>query len=482
MCGMGAFVCTANYLSGSANSKGFATKKFRVRRVKNVIVKIANQIKMNVNLLSSNLSLILCAISTAFVAYCLLRFDKRQLRKAIWSLIGLSYIAAFLLQQLVNYFVGGNTPLSLIFMIMPFTFAASVLLIVVQRKHAIRAAASLMTAATLLFSLVLVNGYYRFYPTLYSVFGVNGVRAMLADQSTVAVHFNANSTSTATNYSLEQSLDSLSKQPTAGNVYSLDIPGTASKFTPRGAYVYEPAIIKTLPNAKLPVIVLSAGFPGIPENWLGSGLQQTMDTFAAKHKGITPMIFMVDNTGSLTNDTECVNSSRGNVETYMTVDVPNYIKSHFSVSAKPANWAIGGLSMGGMCSVMLALRHPDVYSSFDDIAGEIGPEIGSRQKTIDGLFGGSASAWADHQPDSLLKSHDYSGMGGFFGVGRQDALSVTDAVHTLYNDAQKAGIQSVYEEVDGQHTFDVWQTLYKESLPWLSNRIGATECGNATCY
>jgi S-formylglutathione hydrolase FrmB len=348
-------------------------------------------------------------------------------------------------------------------------------------KHKIRILAGITTLASLLFVLVLVNSYYRFYPTLYAVFGKSNVQNLGASQDSVAIQYTAKASGTANTSSIEQSLDSLSKQPTSGKVFKLDIPGTTSKFIPRAAYVYEPAIASTLPNTKLPVIVLSAGFPGIPENWLGSGLEQTMDAFAEKHKGITPIIFMIDNTGSLTNDTECVNSPHGQVETYMTTDVPNYIKSHFSVSANPANWAIGGLSMGGMCSIMLTLRHPDVYHYFDDIAGEIGPEVGSQQKTIDDLFGGSTAAWTAHQPDLLLKSHTYNGLGGFFGVGRDDTLEVTDAEHTLYSDAEQAGVQSVYEDIAGQHTFDVWQQLFKDSLPWLSNRIGATVCGDTSC-
>ena len=172
----------------------------------------------------------------------------------------------------------------------------------------------------------------------------------------------------------------------------MNIPGTVSKFNARGAYVYVPAVYSAVSDISLPLIVLSTGYPGLPENWLGSGLEATMDQFAHLHDGITPLVFMVDDTGGLTNDTECVNSPRGNVETYLTTDVPNYIKSHFRVINNPDNWAIGGLSMGGMCSVMLTLLHPNVFHYFMDYSGEIGPEIGSKQKTVDVLFGGSEAA------------------------------------------------------------------------------------------
>ena len=203
-----------------------------------------------------------------------------------------------------------------------------------------------------------------------------------------------------------------------------------------------------------------------------------MDEFAHMHEGITPLVFMVDNTGSVTNDTECVNSPRGNAETYLSVDVPNYIKAHFRVLDSPANWAIGGLSLGGMCGVMLTLRHPDVFHYFLDYGGEIGPVIGSKQQTIDTLFGGSESAWAAHQPNLILTSQNFKklGLGGFFGDGNEDALDVTQAQRQLVTDSQNAGIETVSETINGPHTFNVWQQLFKDSLPWVSNRIGATQC------
>jgi len=444
---------------------------------------------MNINLLSQNLALMLCAATAGLLVYCLTRFDRRWLWRRLWSLVGASYIAAFLMQLLINYYVGGTTPFSLVFMMMPFTFAVGVFAFGVRHKHKPHLLGGTLVAVSLLFGLLMINGFYRFYPTLGTVFDrIDNVQSLDGSQGNVSVHFSGASSSkksggqAAGSATLEQSLDSVGKQSTAGKVYAIDIPAPASNFTSRGSYVYVPAIASTLPAEKLPVIVLSAGFPGIPQNWLDSGLQQTMDDFAAKHQGITPLVFMVDNTGSLTDDTECVNSPRGNVETYMAVDVPNYIKSHFSVSANPANWALGGLSMGGMCSIMLTLRHTNVYHYFDDLAGEVGPEVGSKQQTIDALFGGSEANWAAHQPDLLLAKNTYPGVGGFFGVGKQDALLVTSAEQTLYKDSQKAGMQSVFEEVSGQHTFDVWQQLFKDSLPWLSNRLGATTCSDSSCY
>jgi S-formylglutathione hydrolase FrmB len=260
-----------------------------------------------------------------------------------------------------------------------------------------------------------------------------------------------------------------------GQIKSVNIPGTLSHFAARTGYVYLPAIATAPIKVPLPVIVLSAGYPGMPGNWVDSGLADTMNAFSKIHHGVTPIVFMVDNTGSLTNDTECVNSPRGNVETYLTSDVPNYIKAHYSVSKNPSQWAIGGLSMGGMCSLMLTLRHPNVYRTFMDFGGESGPEVGNEQTTINTLFNGSQAAFNAHQPPLLLNQHTYKGLNGFFGIGDSDNPSLISAMKVVNELSLKAGIKTSFLQVGGAHTFNVWQELFADSLPSVSNRIGATE-------
>jgi S-formylglutathione hydrolase FrmB len=356
------------------------------------------------------------------------------------------------------------------------------LVLIVWLKPQVRLVAGCCVLIGLVLSLLLVNNYYHFYPTVGELFNENSnVEKIDGMLNKVTVNYGVSPKSTK-QHSIESEVNSLTNQSTVGKVYSLNIPGSVSKFKARTAYVYVPAIYSNLSDVNLPVIVLTAGFPGLTENWLGSGLENSMDQLARSHKGITPLVFMVDNTGSLTNDTECVNSPRGNAETYLATDVPNYIKSHFRVINNPSNWAIGGLSMGGMCSMMLTLRHPDVYHYFLDYGGEIGPEIGSTQQTIDTLFHGSQSAWAAHQPSLLLTSRHYKGLGlgGFFGVGNQDNSSVTQAISQLTKESHNAGIEVVSETVNGSHTFDIWQKLFQDSLPWVSNRIQATQC-SANC-
>jgi S-formylglutathione hydrolase FrmB len=340
----------------------------------------------------------------------------------------------------------------------------------------------------LLLGSILLNGYYHYYPTYDSLIGNNqSTQASLNKNGQVILQYNANGKPVAPNNStLEGLLYPNNPQTTTnGRLYSVDIPGIISKFHTRDAWVYVPAIASTDPNAlNLPVLVLLAGYPGAPTDWLnGVGLVNTMDAFAKLHHGITPIVVVADDTGSQLNDTECVNSPRGNVETYLTQDVPNYIEAHFPVSDSPSNWAIGGLSMGGSCAVMLALLHPNVYQTFLDMSGEIGPSLDSQAQTIQILFHGSYVDWQEHQPLYLLSHRKYSSnTGGFFASGNADTPTTIEQTKELYLAAKQDGLNTVYETVQGPHSFNVFAQIFTDAVPWLSNRVGATSCtGSGTC-
>ena len=79
--------------------------------------------------------------------------------------------------------------------------------------------------------------------------------------------------------------------PIRGRVTTLPVPGTISGFSARDAQVYLPPSYFTNPRPLLPVLVLMAGQPGKPEDWLQGGkLTATMDAFARDHEGLAPVV------------------------------------------------------------------------------------------------------------------------------------------------------------------------------------------------
>ena len=179
----------------------------------------------------------------------------------------------------------------------------------------------------------------------------------------------------------------------------------ASGFKHRGELVYlPPAWYATNPPPPLPTIMMIGGEFNTPADWVRTGNAVSVaDGFAAAHGGNAPVLVFVDAGGAFNNDTECVNGSRGNAADHLTKDVVPYMVSHFGVSAHHENWGIVGWSMGGTCAVDLAVMHPDMFSAFEDIAGDSAPNTGTKDQTIARLFGGNAAAYAAFDPTTVMQ-------------------------------------------------------------------------------
>ena len=214
----------------------------------------------------------------------------------------------------------------------------------------------------------------------------------------------------------------------------------ASGFRHRGELVYlPPAWYATNPPPKLPTVMMIGGEFNTPADWLRTGRAMKMlDDFAAAHHGNAPVVVFVDPGGAFNNDTECVNGSRGNSADHLTKDVVPYMVSKFGVSADRANWGIVGWSMGGTCAVDLAVMHPDMFSAFEDIAGDIGPNSGNKDQTIARLFGGNADAWAAFDPTTVITKH-----GPYTRSGRMVRRQRLDGDHPARQERPGRGRQLV---------------------------------------
>jgi len=268
------------------------------------------------------------------------------------------------------------------------------------------------------------------------------------------------------------------ERPAQGVVTTTVLPGRTSGFTARPGTIYVPPAWFARPRPELPVVVLLHGTPGTPQDWLDGGqAAATADAYAAAHGGSAPILVMPDINGGLDADSECVDGPVGKVETYLTVDVPAFVQQVFHTAAPGRGWAVAGLSEGGSCSLMLALRHPELFGTFGDYAGLAGPRAGDTNDDTDSavaqLFGGSQQEFAAHEPSSLLAARRYPELGGWFEVGDADAEPYA-ATQRLVPEARRAGIATCEVVVPGGgHTFDVFSRAFSDSLPWIAGRVGA---------
>lgn len=311
-----------------------------------------------------------------------------------------------------------------------------------------------------------VNLVFSAYPTVGTLFGVEDSDRIALDEIPGPV------AGPIAGDPLDSVWSPPSSMPTEGKLSSATIPPTASNFSARPAQIYLPPAYFTDSRPLLPVLVLMAGQPGEPEDWLSGGtLASTMDAFARDHAGLAPLVVVADATGSALANPLCVDSLLGNVDTYLSQDVPNWIKSTFQVNPDPRSWIIGGLSYGGTCSIQMATNHPDVYPTFLDLSGQVEPTLGDRGRTVAEAFDGSEAAFVAVNPMDLLKTRKYPDSGGAFVVGADDA-DYKPGQQQMYEAAKSAGMDVVYLEVPGGHSFAVWSEGLKQELPWLMQRVG----------
>ena len=220
-----------------------------------------------------------------------------------------------------------------------------------------------------------------------------------------------------------------------------------------------------------------------PADWLRTGQAiKTIDDFAAAHRGYAPVLVFADPGGAFNNDTECVNGSRGNSADHLTKDVVPYMVSKFGVSPDPAKWGIVGWSMGGTCAVDLAVMHPDMFSAFEDIAGDIGPNSGTKDQTIARLFGGNADAWAAFDPTTVITKHGpYTRVAGWFDVNGSTATvqraknDQAAAANSLCALGAANGIDCAVVSQPGKHDWPFASNAFAAALPWLAGQIGTPD-------
>jgi enterochelin esterase-like enzyme len=274
-------------------------------------------------------------------------------------------------------------------------------------------------------------------------------------------------------------------------VLGVDIPGPASGFTARTAQLYLPPAARTRHPPVLPVLLLLPGEPGAPslttapnpgtpanlpdppQDWIApGGLAGIMDTYAKAHNGLAPIVVVADPFGTGPDNPLCADSVLGNAATYLSVDVPDWVRQHLP-AARTRSWAVGGYAAGGTCAVQLALRDPVQFPSFIDLAGQDGPTLGSRQLTLDRVFGGDPLAYARANPADIVAWQRFPQLSGFLAAGRDD-VPYNGQTRTMAAICQLGAIPIQFYSVNGGHDWRAWRTGLELSLDWLALRLGLT--------
>jgi len=257
-----------------------------------------------------------------------------------------------------------------------------------------------------------------------------------------------------------------------GLVLPAVFPSTRSHFPARPGWVYLPPAWWGPQRARLPVLELFGGTPSSPVEWLrGADVQGSADAFAAAHGGMAPVLAMVDDNGSFTGDTECVDRPGSLAETYAVTDVRNDLVRRFGVSANAHLWGAAGLSEGGLCALALGLRHSNDYSAIGDFGGEPTQSLGGPAKTSTQLFGGNAALQASYDPNVLMRDRPHPGLAAMFVSGNQDPNLAT--LQRQAGEARADGMRVAMRVVPGGHTYYVWREAMRAFISFAWQQLAS---------
>jgi S-formylglutathione hydrolase FrmB len=334
------------------------------------------------------------------------------------------------------------------------------------RPHALAAGAVLLVVVA---GAVQINQYFDAYPTIRSALGMP--LAHQRDLTTVA-RTAPRLVAATPGVPLSRTWTRPANMPATGAVSTATIPGRRSGFQARPAWVYLPPAYLSAPRAELPVLVLLPGQPGAPRDWFDGGqLASILDKYAAAHAGLAPVVVVADPTGAELGSTLCVDSRAGHAYTYLTVDVPAWIRANLQVDPDPRRWAVGGMSAGGTCALQLAVNAQRTYPSFVDISGQAEPTIGTQAQTINQFFGGDPAAFQRIDPLHVLAVHTFTGSAGYIVAGRDDSVYRPQA-RRVFAATRAAGMDVTYVELPGGHNWRVWSAGLNQAVPWLTVRFG----------
>lgn len=166
-----------------------------------------------------------------------------------------------------------------------------------------------------------------------------------------------------------------------------DITGSASGLSGRVDVVLPKGYNHNAPRGTYPVIVALHGFPGEVEGWTNQMQAEKQLNEAIATKKIRPSIMVIPQIEFPDGvDTECLETDKARVETWLTQDIPNFTKKHFPVATKRTSWTTVGYSGGAWCALMITTKFPDIYAGAGSFDGYTHPIFDGKDNSK--YFGG----------------------------------------------------------------------------------------------
>lgn len=230
---------------------------------------------------------------------------------------------------------------------------------------------------------------------------------------------------------------------------------------------------------RYPVLYLIHGNSGDQNDWVVKGkIQATADALIASGD-IPPVIIVMPAMGS----TWCVDRKE-NAETAFLKDLMPEIEKSFRTIARRDGRSVGGLSMGGYCSLRFALKYPELFQSAALLSPAIydpePPQTSSARRV--GVFGAQAydpAVWKElNYPilwDGFLKKNLRLPM--YINSGDDDDFEIESEATRLYSLLRHNKQMAELRIVNGKHEWPVWETTIGDAMKYSLGFVRWPEMG-----
>jgi hypothetical protein len=156
-----------------------------------------------------------------------------------------------------------------------------------------------------------------------------------------------------------------------GNMVPVDMaaPWVGGSRNVSGIDVYTPPGYSDTGDRRYPVVYEApTGF----ELWQkGTNITAALDDLIDSGRMPAAIVVFIDSIGAPVIDSQCADTpdKKQWFETYISQTVVQYVDRRFHTIMDPSARAIMGMSAGGFCAPMLALRHPDVFGTAISFSG-----------------------------------------------------------------------------------------------------------------
>ena len=247
----------------------------------------------------------------------------------------------------------------------------------------------------------------------------------------------------------------------------------------RRAFVYTPPGYDSNPKTRFPVLILQHGAGEDETGWTRQGRAQfILDNLIAAGKAV-PMIVVMDRGYATRAGMPAATFGAGTplgtallafstFEDVIIHDLIPTIDASYRTIANREHRAMAGLSMGGMETLFITLRHLDTFAYIASLSGPIVPDLNSNESL------GSV------QPGAFDAKSAYEGAFAnpaefnrrvkllWLGVGTAEPELFRAGIGTAAKALKAAGVQLAYFESDG--TAHEWQT-WRRDLNDLAPRL-----------